>query len=36
MDGHFFFGLGTGEPFTVIIQIGTDRTMWTITQNVFV
>ncbi len=35
MDGYFFFSDSeTGAPFTAIIRIGTDRTMWNITTNV--
>ncbi len=37
MDAYIFGGDSeTGAPYTAIIQIGTDRTMWNITQNVFV
>ncbi len=32
----FFWDSETGAPFTAIIQIGADRTMWNITPNVFV
>ncbi len=32
----FFSDSKTGAPFTAFIQIGTDRTMWNITLNVFV